>query len=152
MKSKFFLALLLSCIAGIASAAGVYDGIYQIGGREQWYSLHQNGDRIVVAHFISDPNFPVAAQFANGQTFGSGKLDYWFLFGGTLSGETAAVSGEFLFGACNMTATLDFRVAGIITVTQIAISPTATGSDQGINCSGAAAAAGLDAFTLTKIF
>ena len=152
MKSKLLLAPLLCCFASITSAAGIYDGIYQIGSQQQWYSLHQNGNRIVAAHFVSDPNFPIAARFANDQTFGSGKLDYWNLFGGTLSGVTAVVSGELLFGACSMTAEMNFGVAGIVTVTATSIVTTVVGSDQGINCGGAAAAAGLDRFTLTKIF
>ena len=137
------------CLAGHAIAAGPFDGIYQLAGTEEFYSVHQNGSRMIVGNFIVG-RFPIAMLLTNGQQFNATRLDYWNLFSGPISGSVAQLQGEAVFGACFLSATANFTQAGA-TVTVNSVSQTLAGSGQGTNCAAVLPPAGLS-FGLVKVF
>lgn len=152
MTFKPFASAMLLALCGHVSAAGLYDGIYQYGSALEWYSVHQSGNGMIVGNFISHRNFPIAWSLSNGQPYLSQTNDYWNLFGGTMSGASATLQGEVVAGACNVTLNANFSVAGRITVTITAVSPTVRGVAQGINCDTVLNMAGGNTFVLNKIY
>lgn len=143
-------AMLLGlCLAGPAFAAGQFDGIYQLAGTEEFYSVHQNASRLIVGNFIVG-RFPIGILLTNGQQFNATRLDYWNLFSGPISGSVAQLEGEATSGACFLAATASFTQTGA-TVTVNSVSQTLAGAGQGIYCAGVLPAVGTS-YGLVKVF
>ena len=128
-----FFALVLALVAGSATGAGVYDGIYQVEGSQEYYSVHQNGSRIVVGAYYVFPRSILAISSPLGG-FAPPQSNLWDVLGGTFSSANAAqLSGEFGFGECNAVVDVVFDTAKA-TFTFRSLTNTAAATAQGISC------------------
>jgi hypothetical protein len=126
--------VLLTAHAASALAAGPYDGVYQYGLSSTYYSVHQNGNTLLVVSLGSVP--------ANGIGFSIGSyvvhpntVDFWAYSIGPLStGSAARVSGIGVWGACDVTTDVSFDGVGNAYATFVAASNTPFGTQQGVNC------------------
>jgi hypothetical protein len=131
---------------GGASAAGAYDGIYNVPNSPLYVSVHQNGSHIVAGQFYS-----ISKQDLN---LGSdvdmpANINLWDVFGGDIAGNTVVVAGEAFLGACNLNYRLVFDASGM-TMQIVAASNTAYGNQIGFNCP--ALAAGSAAVRAGRVF
>src|SRR5205809_4063017 len=96
-----FFAVVFAIFVGQAAAAGVYDGIYQVASTDEYYSVHQNGSRIVIGAYYVFPRSILSISSPLGG-FAPPQSNLWDVLGGTFSSATAAqLTGEFGFGECN---------------------------------------------------
>lgn len=152
MKKTVLLAgFVMGLFADTAFAAGLYDAIYQLPGTQEFYSVHQSGNSLIVGNFITQQGFQVNAPLSNGQQFTTPRLDYWNLFSGPLNGATASLQGEAVFGACYITETVTFSPSGAAAVINSATN-TAAGNAQGIDCPGLFGGFVGNPFPWTKVF
>jgi hypothetical protein len=129
-----FVFLAAQAISAIA--AGPYDGVYQYGLSPAYYSVHQNGNTLLVVSLGSVP--------ANGISFSTGPyvvrpatVDFWaYSIGAMSSANTARVSGIGIWGACNATTDVSFDGAGNAFATFVSATNTLLGTQQGVNCVG----------------
>jgi hypothetical protein len=135
MRYKPLAAALAMSFAGIASAAGPFDGVYQTGG-QQYLSVHQNGGTLIVAAFSTIGSAGTAITAPNGQQFVPARADVWELYSGPIQGLSATLSGQTFYGACTVNITFTFDATGA-TYTNHNFVNTAAGSAQGVNCAAA---------------
>ncbi len=133
-SSRLATLLLLASIANTSVAAGAYDGVYQYGLSPAYYSVHQNGNTLIVASmgFVAigeDVSFAVGRYTVSPKSIG-----FWDYSMGTISGNQARVTGASLFGACTATSDVAFDAAGNATITLVAYTNAAFGTSQGVNC------------------
>ena len=148
MKTMGILALAAATMmaGGTASAAGAYDGIYNVQNTPLYVSVHQNGSHIVAGQFYtistqelnlgSDPDLPPS-------------INLWDVFGGEIAGNTVVVSGQAILGACNISYRMVFDRSGV-TMQALAASNTAYGNQLGMNC--ALLTSGSTAVRLARVF
>ena len=134
LKKSVGLAAL--CVAGPLMAAGPVDGIYQFGQAEDWLSMHQSGNHVIVGRF-----FKVKGTFnvtIMGKQFMGGGGGVWDLLGGDFAanGTTLRVSGESKHGACLTTFLIDFS-APQVWLQWVSDTTTPAGAAQGIDYEGA---------------
>jgi hypothetical protein len=156
MRGSWFkktLGLGALCLAGPLMAAGPLDGIYQFGDAEDWLSMHQNGNHVVVGSFfnVAGPSYVTIL----GKQFQGNKAGIWELLGGDLAanGTSLTVSGESRYGACQATYFIDFS-APQIWVQWVSLTTTPAGAAQGIDCEGRYAAATVNGnwYKIKKIY
>lgn len=125
------------CAAANAMAAGPLDGIYQVGTGEEWFSVHQEGNHVIVGRFFNGAgNFSVP--LANGQLYTANKGGRWYLMAGDLApGSTLLTfTGESSLGACLSTYRIDFGVTPMV-VEWVSDITSNAGQSQGIDCPAA---------------
>lgn len=151
MRNLLCLLLLLS---PAVFAAGAYDGVYQYGLSPAYYSVHQNGNQLLV---VSLGQLPVSGgiQITVGpNTISPTILANWDYALGVVNGTRARISGVTLYSSCVSTSDVAFE-NGVATVTFVSATNTAFGTAQGVNCAqllgGAAASLG-GTITLRRIF
>ncbi len=135
MKSAILGLLLISNFANNVLAAGAYDGVYQYGLSPAYYSVHQNGNQLILVALGSlsvTGNIPIT--IAGTYTVRPPTIEYWGYSMGTILGNTARISGVALFGACQSTVDVTFDNSGGAAVTLVSYVNTAFGSSQGVNC------------------
>jgi hypothetical protein len=132
MRSILGWALAMSC--GSALAAGPYDGVYQQGLNPAYYSVHQNGNTLLVASLASMPANAIAITLGASVVHPS-TIDYWTYSIGAIFGNTARVTGVGIFGACSVTTDIVFDGAGTASATFVGVANTLFGNQQGVNCS-----------------
>lgn len=142
-------------------AATAIDGIYQQIDNSAVYwvvSTPSTGASAVIAIPLSNLtifNKSLGIGLPNGQIFRPTSLDFGDLFGGQIVGNQANTSGMWAFRGCNMSLLLTFLSNSRFTAQTTAISPTADGVSQGLNCDSLAAAFGASVGsvrTFTKAF
>lgn len=118
----------------VAQAVGAYDGIYQNSQQSSNYlSVHQNGSTLIVASFNTIS--PVGAtQTTVGGAYTPARQDIWDLYQGTITGSTGILNGQVIYGACQVSVSAAFDSTGVQLVLG-ALSTTASGLNQGMNCS-----------------
>lgn len=119
---RFFVAALLS--ASFAShAAGQYDGVYQSTiNKEQFYSIHQNGDTLMLAAYGTLPTDGSIALTYGQSSFRPDKMYTWDVQLGQIHGSSAIMTGGTMQNACTVTYKLDLA-ADSITATLIQAEP-----------------------------
>lgn len=132
MRFRSLLAGVAVFLSGTASAAGAYDGIYQVPGLQEFYSVHQSGNGLIIGGFFTQPQSTYFYTLINGQRYTPPRNDNWDLFSGPIAGARAVVEGETASGAC--TASLEFVFGSPTVITILNMQPTASGLSQGINC------------------
>ena len=132
MRFRSLLAGVAAFVAGTVSAAGPYDGIYQVSGLEEYYSVHQAGNTLIVGAFFTKRDSTHSTTLINGQEYWPQRNDNWDLFAGPIEDERAVLFGETALGACAVS--LEFVFGSPTIVTILSIQPTRSGSDQFINC------------------
>lgn len=147
MIKKSLFALAMAGASCLASAAGIYDGVYQAKGSTGYLVVLQNGSTLGVAAMVSISTSGV--QFsASGGKVSPPQTNVWTVSLGAISGNTATVSGTTDYGACTATTKFTFDGAGNVTVAGQGATPTAFGTASGYNC----AVGATDTGTLSKIF
>lgn len=132
---KKLIATLSLAFAGVASAAGPFDGIYEHPLAEDTYiSVHQNGNHVISTTYFSIRNGGIQFGPINGRNFTPKSIAIWQLAGGDLVNGVAYMSGESLFGACHGTFRVWLNNQGNLIVEPAAIVSTAEGLRQGISC------------------
>lgn len=131
---RLLLAAVLSLSVSNVLAAGAYDGIYQYGLNPAYYSVHQNGNTLLIASmgFVSigeDVRFRIGRQEVAPRSMG-----FWDYSMGTINGSRARVTGIGLFGACEAITDISFDEFGGVTATLVSYANTALGTSQGVNC------------------
>jgi hypothetical protein len=152
MKNLLGLLLLLS---PAVFAAGTYDGIYQYGLSPAYYSVHQNGNQMIVASMgFTSINSDVVFRFGSYEVTPA-SIGTWDYASGTITGNKARISGISLFGSCVATTDITFETSGNVTATLVSYANTAFGTSEGVNCAAlyrdAVAAIG-GTITLRRIF
>jgi hypothetical protein len=137
MRSSLFkkaLGVAALFIAGSSMAAGPLDGIYQFGEYEDWWSIHQSGNHVVVGRFFNS-NGGFSTTFNDGRTYKADKAGIWYLLGGDVdaNGTSVTVSGESRAGACLVTYRFEFG-APQLWVQWASQTTTPAGKSQGIDC------------------
>lgn len=115
-------------------ASGVYDGIYQLGSSQTYWTVQQNGAHLIVGEFTSLPSTGISLTTTSGVTVRPSNLDTWELRSGTISGSTAQLSGNSTYGACLETISAVFDAFGNVRSTTVSMTNTALGTTQAINC------------------
>jgi len=130
-KMKIIAAIVLF-FAGLtqAHAAGAYDGIYQNGN--VYLSVHQNGGIVIITRYVTIPTSGVTVSTSLG-TVTPTTLNTWDLFNGPISGNSANVSGLFVYNGCNISLNVTFGDTGL-TSSLSAASQTASGAIAGLKC------------------
>lgn len=150
---KLLLASLLCLPALPAFAAGPYDGVYQYGLSPVYYSVHQNGNTLLVVSLgqlaVKDIEITIGSFRVRPSTLGD-----WDYAIGTVNGNKARISGADLYGSC--VSTTDVTVdGGTATATLVSIANTSFGTSQGVDCQQLyrdLSAIGATTITLRKIF
>ena len=133
MLKKLFVSIFGLLFATWTAAIGIYDGIYNASGTQEYLSVHQSGSSMVVGYFTTIPASNITFLLGDGQSFAPSRVDYWDLLSGTISGNYAPVNGEVAYGACKSYWDVVFSSASVA-VTQTFIETTALGFNRGINC------------------
>lgn len=95
--------LALTLIGTCALAGGRYDGIYASPVSDaSWVSIHHTNSHMIAAAFDSTMQFAGIINTVIGATSPS-ILSTWSLLGGPFAGNEGTVSGEMVFGACQVT-------------------------------------------------
>lgn len=140
-------ALAIFSLAGLA--AGQYDGIYkQDGAANTYVTMHTNGSQVIAGIFDTMQSTGVRINSSNG-SYTPERLDFWDLLNGTITGNTATLSGQRMFGACTETYQVTFTSTGATGVLTD-VSTTAAGTAQGVRC-GTFPTRGMT-FNLVKVF
>lgn len=155
MKKLLLKSAMLSAVmAGQVLAAGPYDGVYQYGLSPSYYSVHQNGNTLLVVSLGLLPTNGTVAITVGPYSIAPTTLGDWDYAMGAIVGNKARVSGTDLYGTCITVTDVTFENGGA-TGTFVSASNTVFGTQQGVNCSqllgGAAASVG-GSITLRKIF
>jgi hypothetical protein len=130
---KTCLVALLALSANTTVAAGSYDGIYQFGLSPAYFSVHQNGNSMIVASMAFTPMTDVVFRVGSNQVAPT-QIGTWDYASGAISGNKARISGIGLFGACVTTTDITFDASGGATATLVSYANTAFGTQQGVNC------------------
>jgi len=123
--------------AGQVHAAGPLDGIYQYYDWEEWLTIHQTGNHVVVGKFWKSTNTSTW-NLRNGQKYSGSYPGYWTLMSGDLAASNSTsviIQGESQGGGCISTYRIDFG-APQIWMEWVAESQTPGGTQQGIDCVG----------------
>jgi hypothetical protein len=155
MKRSISTAVAFSAmLAGQVYASGPYDGVYQYGLSPVYYSVHQNGNTLLVVSLgllSTDGTIEITV---GPHTIAPTMLGDWDYAMGTVTGNRARISGTDLYGSC-ITVNDVVIENGTVTATFVSSTNTAFGTAQGVNCAqligGAAASLG-GSITLRKIF
>lgn len=126
-----FAALCLCSTALLA--AGPYDGVYQSTANPNYFlTIYQNGNSVVSTGYsnISSPGLSLSSP---GGTIQPQYLDFFSLYGGTINGTQASITGYDYFRACNISMTLTFA-SGTVTSLVTASAASPAGIAQGVNC------------------
>ena len=151
MKKVLSTAILALSMAGSALAAGLYDGIYQHPtDTNNYLSVHQNGTTLIVASYNTIQSTNVTYYSAIGN-FTPARADIWDLLVGTISGNTAFLSGEIIYGACSMQMNMVFDAKGA-TATLLSVQNTNAGNAQGMRCADAALLIGSNVRRYPRVF
>ena len=131
---KKTLGLAALCFAGPLLAAGPLDGIYQVGTGEEWLSIHQTGNHLIVGRFFKTTGTNTV-HMANGQDYTTSTGARWYLLSGDLAPDATSlnITGDSNLGACTSTYRLDFG-ASQIWMEWVAESTTPAGIEKGIDC------------------
>lgn len=154
-RIPLFALLLCACIGQNAKAAGLYDGVYQFGLTPAYYSVHQNGNAILVASFGFTPISPDIVFRFGPYEVSPASIGTWDYSTGSMVGNKARITGVGLFGSCVTTADLTFEASGTVTATLVSYSNTFFGTSEGVNCNAllqSAVATIGQTITLRKIF
>ncbi len=142
MKKLIAHTLVTMAACNTATAAGIYDGIYQLTGSQEYYSVHQTGTGMIAGRFIVSNSNGSAVFLLNGQRFVIPFANFWDLYSGTASVPTAAIptvtanlTGEIDGGACNASINIVFSAFGA-SFTHTSYTQTAAGITQTIDCIG----------------
>jgi hypothetical protein len=152
---KKLLAAAAFAICGTAFAAGPFDGVYQLTGAPAFYSVHQNGNILLIVSLSSVPASGITFGLTGGYSVRPPTVEAWSIAAGVISGNTARVTGTGPYGSCTTTSDAVFDDAGNVAVTFVATAQTALANQQAINCSAvlqAALAVVGPTLTLRKIF
>jgi hypothetical protein len=135
-------------------AAGPLDGIYQVGTGENWLTIHQTGNHVIVGQFFKTGGTH-RVNMANGQQYTANTVGRWYLLAGDLAPNSTSVTitGESNLGACQSTYRIDFG-GSQLWMQWLAQTTTPAGSLQGIDCQGdfATDTANGSWYKVTKIF
>jgi hypothetical protein len=156
MKNGIAISLLAAGLIGTApaNAAGPYDGVYQYGLSPAYYSVHQNGNTLLVVSLGQIANTGSVSISAGPYNITPGTIGDWDYALGGINGNAARISGLDLYGTCRTTTDVTFE-NGTATATFVSAVNTPFGTAQGINCQqllGSAAASVGGTITLRKIF
>lgn len=127
-----FITLLASAVSVFAS--GIYDGIYQLGSTQTYWTVQQNGNNMIAAEFTTLPSTGISLTTTSGVTVRPNVLDVWELHSGPISGTTAQLTGNSIYGACSQVITAVFDAFGNVRSTISSLTNTTLGTAQGINC------------------
>lgn len=150
---KLLLAPLLCLSALPAFAAGPYDGVYQYGLSPAFYSVHQNGNTLLVVSLTQLSLSGVEISLGNYRVSPS-ALGNWEYSIGTINGNRARISGTGLYGACQSTTDVTID-DGTVTATLVSAVNTPFGTSQSVNCQQLfrdLEAIGATTITLRRIF
>lgn len=115
-------------------ASGVYDGIYQLGNSPTYWTVQQNGNNLIVGEFTSITAAGITLTTTTGVIVRPNNLDTWELRSGTISGNTAQLTGNSTYGACSQTISAVFDNTGTVRSTTMSMTNTVLGTTLGINC------------------
>ncbi|MBC7703395.1 MAG: hypothetical protein H7274_05560 [Rhodoferax sp.] len=133
MQFRLLAAMAAAFVTTLATAAGPYDGIYNVPNTAEFLSVHQNGNHVIIGGFSTVPASGVVFYLGDGQVFPPDRADNWELFSGDISGSTVVVTGEMAFGACEADKRLVFTGSAVV-VTQLFIRTTPIGYRYGVSC------------------
>ena len=134
MKNILLVSFMTLSLAGAASGAGFYDAIYKHPTDPNGYlSVHQNGRNVILTNYttISSSNVTFYSSIGN---YIPSRMDVWDLYTGTISGNTAFVTGQAIYGACLLQMNFVFDSNGA-TANLLSASNTEAGNSQGMRCS-----------------
>lgn len=116
-----------------ASAAGIYDGIYQSTTNSRAYlSVHQSGSILIAAAFTTINTSGVRYSTSGGSVTPP-TSNIWAVYQGGISGNAANLIGQDTYEACSTSVDIVFSQS-YLTLTQTASRATALGINQGVNC------------------
>ena len=98
-----------------------------------YLSVHQNGRNLIITSYTTISSSNVTFYSAIGSYIPS-RMDVWDLYSGTISGSTAFVSGQTIYGACLLQLNFVFDANGA-TGTLLSAQNTDSGNAQGMRCS-----------------
>lgn len=131
MKKKLLSTALAIC--GNAMAAGPYDGVYAHATAPNSYiSVHTSGDRIIATQYEILSASGITLQSEIGSVTPR-QVNTWQLLGGTISGNSAKLSGQLMFNQCNVQISASFTGSAIAAYITNATSSGA-GSWSSMNC------------------
>lgn len=156
MKNATLKATVLSAaLASPAFGAGLYDGIYQYGLTPAYYSVHQNGNAVLIASYgFTTISQDIVFRFGSYEVSPT-SIGTWDYSSGSIVGNTVRVTGVGLFGACVATTDVTFDASGTATATLVSYANTPFGTSEGVNCAAlyqSVIAAIGPTITLRKIF
>lgn len=108
---KKLIGSCLVALAGVANAAGVYDGIYQnVNSPNVYASIHTNGSQVIMTSYsgISATNITLTSILG---TVGVSAIPIWELYSGPINGSFASVLGQGIYNACNISLNINFTSA-----------------------------------------
>jgi hypothetical protein len=152
-KLSWTILAVAACTANV-EAAGDYDGVYQYGLSPVYYSVHQNGNTLLVVSLGQLPTNGSVQVTVGPYAIAPTTLGDWDYAIGTISGNKARISGMDLYGSCITVSDVTFESGNAIG-TFVSATNTAFGTQQGVNCSkllGDAAASVGGSITLRRIF
>lgn len=114
-------------------AAGPYDGVYAHATAPNSYiSVHTSGDRIIATQYEILSASGITLQSEIGSVTPR-QVNTWQLLGGTISGNSAKLSGQLMFNQCNVQISASFTGSAIAAYITNATSSGA-GSWSSMNC------------------
>lgn len=134
---KKLIGSCLVALAGMANAAGIYDGIYSnTAVANDYVSVHTNGNAVIVTEYT--------AVSASGVGFPSPiglvpltAVPVWQLLSGTINGNVMSLGGQLNWNSCQVTLTASFNGTGLGSILHAAFNSsyqTALGASAAIPC------------------
>ena len=134
MMNKSIIALMAAlALSGPVCATGAYDGIYQEPGSPVYWSVHQNGSRLIVTLYTNTALTGQTLSFPSGQMYTPPIFDTWSLLSGSITGANASISGMVNFRACTISVNLSFTNTNAA-ISLTAVTPTSDATSQGFSC------------------
>lgn len=130
MKRVFVAAAAMALT--VANAAGLYDGAYAATSGGSFASVHSNGNQIVVAGLSAIPATNVTFTSLIGNVVPT-QIAVWEVYGGSIVGDTATLSGQAIYNACNITMLIKFGPNSASSVVTQA-SRTPIGEKTNVDC------------------
>lgn len=105
---KRLIFSLAAFVCGSAMAAGQFEGLYQSESNpEQFYTLHQNGNQMLLGGFGTVPTDGNIYLRYGADQFRPPKLYIWDVQHGVVEGSTAIMTGGIMQNACTVTYRLE---------------------------------------------